>query len=246
MPVAQVRFYAHLNEFLAYKRRQKTFTHAFDGNPSVKDMIESLGVPHTEVALILANGSPVDFSYHVADGDRISVYPPFEHLDLPPELTVQVEPGEARFVCDVHLGRLAAYLRMLGFDTLFPDDYRDEELARISAEEDRILLTRDRGLLKRGIVRRGYSVRATDPWTQLEEIIKRFNLYDLLAPFTRCAACNGLLHPVDKALILDELPPKSARHYDEFRRCSGCGKLFWRGSHYEQIDTLVQRLLVER
>ncbi len=246
MPTARVRFYAHLNEFLAYKHRQMTFAHAFDGSPSVKDVIESLGVPHTEVALILANGQPVDFNYHVADGDTLSVYPPFEHLHLPDELTLQPPAADPRFVCDVHLGRLAAYLRMLGFDTLFPDDYRDEELARLSAEEDRTLLTRDRGLLKRRIVRRGYSVRATDPWAQLEEVIKRFNLYDLLAPFSRCAACNGLLHGVEKALIFDELPAKTAQHYDEFRRCSNCGRLYWRGSHYEQIDRLVERLLKER
>ncbi|MEO8396303.1 MAG: Mut7-C RNAse domain-containing protein, partial [Chloroflexota bacterium] len=149
MPIAQIRFYAHLNDFIAPKRRQITFDHAFDGAPSVKDMIESLGVPHTEVDLIVANGAPVDFDYHVLEGDLISVYPVFEQVDLPRELSVQPDaPSEARFVCDVHLGRLAAYLRMIGFDTLFPEDYRDEELARISSEEDRILLSRDRGLLK--------------------------------------------------------------------------------------------------
>jgi uncharacterized protein with PIN domain len=208
-------------------------------------MIESLGVPHTEVALMLVNGAPVDFAYHVLDGDRISVYPPFEHVDLPDMPDIQ-SSGEPRFVCDVHLGRLAAYLRMVGFDTLFPEDYRDEELARISSEEDRILLTRDRGLLKRSIVQRGYSVRATDPWQQLEEVIKRFNLYDAIERFQRCAACNGVLENVDKAEILDQLPEKTARYYDEFRRCANCGKIYWRGSHYEQIDQLVERMLRER
>jgi uncharacterized protein with PIN domain len=208
-------------------------------------MIESLGVPHTEVALMLVNGAPVDFAYHVLDGDRISVYPPFEHVDLPDMPDIQ-SSGEPRFVCDVHLGRLAAYLRMVGFDTLFPEDYRDEELARISSEEDRILLTRDRGLLKRSIVKRGYSVRATDPWQQLEEVIKRFNLYDAIERFWRCAACNGVLEAVDKAAILDQLPEKTARYYNEFRRCANCGKIYWRGSHYEQIDQLVERMLRER
>jgi uncharacterized protein with PIN domain len=246
MPSAHLRFYAHLNDFLHRTRRQKSFDHAFDGTPSVKDMIESLGVPHTEVALILANDAPVDFAYHVRDGDRISVYPPFEHLDLPPSVNVQPQPEDARFVCDVHLGRLAAYLRMVGFDTLFPEDYRDEELARISSEEDRILLTRDRGLLKRRIVRRGYSVRATDPWQQLAEVIKRFNLYDAIARFQRCAACNGVLETVDKAVIADQLPEQTAQHYDEFRRCTGCGKIYWRGSHYEQIDAFVEQILRER
>jgi uncharacterized protein len=247
MPTAQFRFYAHLNDFIAHKRRQVTFAHSFDGAPSIKDMIESLGVPHTEVDLILVNGTPVDFNYHVLDGDQISVYPVFEHLDLPHELSVQPDdPHEARFVCDVHLGRLAAYLRMIGFDTLFPEDYRDEELARISSEEDRILLTRDRGLLKRSIVKRGYSVRATDPWQQLEEIIRRFDLYDAIATFRRCASCNGVLESVDKADILDQLPQKTAEYYDEFRRCRGCGKIFWRGSHYEQIDQFVEQVIKNR
>ena len=247
MPTASIRFYAHLNDFLAYKRRQVTFAHAFDGAPSVKDMIESLGVPHTEVNLILVNGAPVDFSYHVLEGDQISVYPVYEHLDLPLEFSVQPDaPNEARFVCDVHLGRLAAYLRMIGFDTLFPEDYRDEELARISSEEDRILLTRDRGLLKRSIVKRGYSVRTTDPWQQLEEVIKRFDLYDAIMRAPRCVSCNGALEAVAKAEIADQLPYNTAEYYDEFQRCQRCGKIFWRGSHYDQMDEFVERVLRDR
>ena len=247
MSHAHIRFYAHLNDFIAPKRRQVTFDHAFDGLPSVKDMIESLGVPHTEVDLILANGAPVDFNYHVLDGDQLSIYPVFEHLDLPREFSIQPDAQqEARFVCDVHLGRLAAYLRMIGFDTLFPEDYRDEELARISSEEDRILLTRDRGLLKRSIVKRGYSVRATDPWQQLEEIIKRFDLYDAIMAFRRCASCNGILESVDKAEIADQLPHNTAEYYDEFRRCLGCGKIFWPGSHYDQMDQFVERVIKNR
>jgi len=247
LPTAQIRFYAHLNDFLAPRRRQVTFAHPFDGAPSVKDMIESLGVPHTEVGLILANGDPVDFNYHVANGDRLSIYPPFEHLQLPDEWRIQpAAPSAARFVCDVHLGRLAAYLRMIGFDTLFPEDYRDEELARISSEEDRILLTRDRGLLKRSIVQRGYSVRATDPWQQLEEVIKRFDLYDAMMGFRRCVSCNGVLESVNKAEIADQLPHNTAEYYDEFQRCQSCGKIFWRGSHYDQMDEFIERVLRDR
>ena len=247
MPLAYVRFYAHLNDFLAHKRRQVEFAHNFDGAPSIKDMIESLGVPHTEVAMILVNGAPVDFNYHVMDGDHISVYPVFEHLNLPPEVSVQPQkPHEARFVADVHLGRLAAYLRMVGFDTLYPQDYRDEELARISSEEDRILLTRDRGLLKRRIVRHGYAVRSPDPWEQLGEVIKRFDLYDQIMEFCRCATCNGTLEAVEKTEIAHLLPEKTTEYYDEFRRCTVCGKIYWRGSHYEQMDRFIEKLLRER
>lgn len=243
MATATLRFYAHLNDFLAYRRRQVAFAHPFDDSPSVKDMIESVGVPHTEVELILANGQPVSFEYHVSDGDQISVFPVFERLRLPEGWSVQPHAAsEARFVADVHLGRLAAYLRMLGFDTLYPDDYRDEELARLSSEQDRILLTRDRGLLKRRIVRRGYAVRNSDPWQQLEEVIRRFDLYDQLQQFQRCAACNGELEAVDKAAVIDQLPHNTAQYYDEFQRCRSCGRLYWRGSHYEQIDQFIKRL----
>lgn len=245
MPEANLRFYAHLNDFLAPSRRQLEFLHHFDGMPAVKDMIEALGVPHTEVALILVNNHPVDFTYNVHTGDRISVYPPFAH----PELTSDLQPdaeGDFRFVADVHLGRLAAYLRMLGFDTLFPEDYRDEELARISSEEGRILLTRDRGLLKRSIVRRGYYVRATDPWQQLEELIKRFDLYDLLAKAQRCTGCNGELRVVPKAEVVDRVLPSTLQYYDEFRLCGTCGKVYWRGSHYEQMDAFIARVCHHR
>ncbi len=246
MTTITLRFYAQLNDFLAYRRRQVTFRHEFEGNPSVKDTIEALGVPHTEVALILANDEPVDFEYHPQAGDRISVYPAFGDIELPEAIRVRPEAGATQFVADVHLGRLAAYLRMLGFDTLYPEDYRDEELARIASEEDRILLSRDRGLLKRRIVRRGYAVRADDPWDQLAEVIERYDLYDAIGHAQRCASCNGSLEAVDKAEVFDQLPAKTREHYDEFQRCTVCGKLYWRGSHYEQIDQFVAKLLAER
>ncbi|MBE2266846.1 MAG: Mut7-C ubiquitin/RNAse domain-containing protein [Anaerolinea sp.] len=245
MPEATLRFYAHLNEFLTPSRRQLEFFHRFDGTPAIKDMIESLGVPHTEVALILVNSMTVDFTYNVQSGDRISVYPPFEQITLPASLQPN-DMGDCRFVADVHLGRLAAYLRMLGFDTLFPEDYRDEELARISAEEGRILLTRDRGLLKRSIVTHGYFVRATDPWEQLEEVIKRFDLYDQLAKAQRCTGCNGELHEVDKSVVADRVLPSTLQYYNEFRLCKRCGKVYWRGSHYEQMDAFIARVCSAR
>lgn len=245
MPEATLRFYARLNDFLTPSRRQLEFFHRFDGAPAIKDMIEALGVPHTEVGLILVNSDPVDFTYNVQSGDRISVYPPFEHLELPSSLQ-PAHDRDFRFVADVHLGRLAAYLRMLGFDTLFPEDYRDEELARISSEEGRILLTRDRGLLKRSIVTRGYFVRATDPWEQLEELIKRFDLYDLLAKAQRCTGCNGELRDVAKADVVDRVLPSTLQYYDEFRLCGQCGKVYWRGSHYEKLDAFIARVCRER
>ncbi len=194
MPQAHFRFYAELNFFLPPNRRQTTFPRAFEGRVSVKDMIESLGVPHTEIDLILVNGESVDFSYLVQDGDQISVYPVFESFDITPVVRVRPKPlREPRFVLDQHLGKLAAYLRMLGFDTLYRNDYDDPELAQISHAEKRTLLTRDRGLLKRSMVTRGYYVRETNPRRQVAEVIRRFDLGGLVAPFRRCITCNGVL-----------------------------------------------------
>jgi len=237
------RFYAELNDFLRPDRRMVTFCHPLEGRASVKDVIESLGVPHTEVDLILANGESVDFSYGVQDGDRISVYPVFETVDITPLVRLRPRPlREPRFVLDAHLGRLAAYLRMLGFDALYRNDYDDEELARISSTEGRILLTRDRGLLKRSVVTHGYCVRETDPRQQLVEILRRFDLFGAIAPFHRCLRCNGLLQPVSKEAISDRLPPRTRQHYDEFRICQDCGQVYWKGSHYERMQRFIERV----
>jgi hypothetical protein len=246
MKRAWFRFYAELNDFLPLERRQVTFCHSFSGRVAVKDMIESLGVPHTEVDLILAAGRSVDFSYLVQDGDRISVYPVFEAIDIAPLVQVRPEPlREPRFVLDTHLGRLGRYLRMLGFDTLYRNDYADDELARISSQEGRILLTRDRGLLKRAAVTHGYCVRATDPRRQVVEVLRRFDLFGAVTPFRRCMRCNGVLEPVDKAALVDQLPPRVRAAYEEFRRCRSCGQVYWKGSHYDRMRAFVAWVLEE-
>ena len=196
MKRVEVRFYAELNDFLPLWRRKRPTTCDFDVSGSVKDMIEALGVPHTEVDLILANNESVDFSYRIQDGDKISVYPVFESIDISSLVRLRPVPlREVRFIADVHLGRLAAYLRMVGFDTLYQDDYQDEELARISSGERRTLLTRDRGLLKRNVITRGYCVRATNPREQLVEVLRRFDLLRAMTPFRRCVHCNAVLQP---------------------------------------------------
>jgi len=240
MSQATFRFYAELNDFLPPSRRQVPFAHRFDGRVSIKDMIESLGVPHTEVDLILANGESVDFHYLVQDGDRISVYPVFETFDITPLLRVRSRPlRQPRFVLDVHLGRLAGYLRLLGFDARYASDCDDATLAALSRDERRTLLTRDRGLLKRRQVTHGYCVRATNPREQVREVLRRFDLYRLVAPFSRCIRCNGVLEPVAKQVVADRLPPHVRAHHDEFRICTACGQVYWRGSHYQRLRALV-------
>ncbi len=173
----------------------------------------------------------------------MSVYPVFESLDVTGLLRVRPEPlREPRFVLDAHLGRLAAYLRLLGFDALYRNDYADEELARISQEEGRILLTRDRGLLKRSAVTHGYAIRETASKTQVREVLRRFDLFRAIEPFTRCLACNGRLEPVEKAAVLAQLPEETRRYYEEFWQCQGCGKVYWQGSHYEKMREFVEEI----
>ncbi len=241
---ATLRFYAELNDFLPPKKRQSPLLYHFSVSPAVKDAIESLGVPHPEVDLILVNGVSVDFGYLVQPGDRISVYPVFETLDISPLVRLRPQPlRDPRFVLDVHLGRLAVYLRMFGFDTLYRNDYADPELAHISSSQSRILLTRDRGLLKRSLVTHGYCLRTTQPRQQLLEILRRFDLFSRLNMFSRCLHCNSLLQAVNKADILERLPPKTARYYDEFRLCPNCQRIYWPGSHFQRMRQFVEEIM---
>jgi len=233
---AWFRFYAELNDFLPPERRMTAFEHGFIDAAPVKDMIESLGVPHTEIDLILANGQSVDFTYVVQAGDRISVYPVFEALDIAPLVRLRPQPlREPRFVLDTHLGRLAGYLRMAGFDVLYRNNYGDEELARVSRDERRILLTRDVGLLKRGMVTHGYFVRETAVRRQFAEVMRRFDLFRSVRPFTRCLRCNTALEKAEKAEIAGRLPHRAAELYDEFLRCPECGRVYWKGGHYRRM-----------
>jgi uncharacterized protein len=241
MPRATFRFYQELNDFLPLAQRQVTFEHEWRGMPSIKHLIESLGVPHTEVDLILVNDRSVDWAYHPQEGDRVAVYPVFESLDITPLVRLRPQPlREVRFVLDGHLGRLAAYLRMLGFDTWYQNYVDDPVLAQISKEEQRILLTRDQGLLKRSAVTHGYWVRATAPREQLREVIQRFDLQRITHPFTRCLSCNGLLRSTTRDEVKNEVPENAARFYTEFWRCASCGKVYWQGSHYQRMTRLIE------
>lgn len=236
-----MRFYAELNDFLPKGPGGGTVTREFDVPGSVKDMIESCGIPHTEVDLIIANGESVDFDYQVHDGVFISVYPVFESFDIGPIVKVRPDPLRTiSFVADVHLGRLARYLRMLGLDTLYDKDWEDATLAQISSREGRILLTRDLGLLKHSVVTHGYYVRATDPRRQVVEVARRFHLEADLEPFTRCTICNGRTSPVDKSEIADRLPSATYQHVEEYRQCSSCEKVYWRGAHHLELDRIVE------
>jgi uncharacterized protein with PIN domain len=240
---ADLRFYATLRDFLSSDRRSGMVTRSFDVAGSVKDMIEACGVPHTEVEVILADGAAVDFSYRVQDGDRISVYPPFYDFDVEPAWRVGPEPlPEPRFVLDGHLGKLTRYLRLLGFDSVHDVRWMDPQLVEISTREDRVLLTRDVGLLMHRVLTRGYFVRAIHPGAQLTEVALRFDLVASIDAFSKCTACNGELRDVEKEEIADRLLPRTREHYDEFRRCTDCERIYWKGSHHARLQDIVDRV----
>jgi len=242
--LVHLRFYEELNDFLSPDRHKKEFGRILPETTSVKDLIEGCGVPHTEVDLILVNGEPSDFDRQIVDGDRVSVYPIFESLDISDVTRLQERPlRNPRFLVDVNLGKLAGLMRMAGFDTAYRNDAGDDELVEQMLEEDRALLTRDRRLLMRRAVQKGYLVRSDHPPDQLGEVIRRFDLAGMVRPFTRCMHCNGLLHRVDKEEVMHRLRPLTKKYYDTFSQCSGCRRIYWRGSHYERLHPKVRSLL---
>ena len=243
MTTVTFRFFAELNDFLPHDRRQQAYLYDVPGRPSVKDAIEAQGVPHTEVALIRLNGDVSPFSALLNEGDHIAVYPIFTGIDLDqlsnPYACIPPEP--IRFVADIHLGKLAASLRMLGFDTAYGEE-ADEELAAKSVQEKRVLLTRDLGLLKRGQIQYGYYPRATDPKKQVVEVLRRYQLIDSIHPFQRCSLCNGLIQAVPKASIQSLVPQGIYTEQDTFHQCLQCEQVYWKGSHYDRLADWVSNL----
>ncbi|OBG28926.1 Mut7-C RNAse domain-containing protein [Mycobacterium sp. 852002-51057_SCH5723018] len=239
----EVRAYAELNDFLPAESRGVTVRRPFRGHQTVKDVLEAMGIPHTEVDLILVNGDSRGFGHRPSAGDRIAAYPMFEALDVGSTAGLRPVPlRDPRFVVDVNLGRLARLLRLLGFDVWWSSGAEDVTLAGISLDQQRILLTRDRGLLKRRAITHGLFVHSQNPEEQTVEVIKRLDLRERLAPFTRCVRCNGALAAVDKRQVLNQLEPLTRQHYEEFSRCTECGRIYWAGSHHARLVGLVERL----
>lgn len=213
---------------------------AVDEPRSVKDLIESVGVPHTELTHLVVDGRAVGFDHGIVGGEHVEVHSPASA----PSGGGSIDPGPApaAFVCDVHLGTLARRLRLLGFDTWYATDADDATLARVAVDQDRVLLTRDRGLLCRRTVVHGYLPRSDDPDTQLTEVVARFSLADRAAPLTRCVRCNGELEPVALAEVAERVPPRSRAAFDRFARCRACGQVYWPGSH---LDALAATLALD-
>jgi uncharacterized protein len=247
MPTAEFRFYEELNDYLPWQRRKRSFAHSFDGTPAVKDVVEGLGVPHTEVDLILVDGRSARFLHRLRGGERVAVYPMFERLDIRPLYRLRPKPlRRTRFVADVHLGKLARLLRLLGFDTTYPTGFSDRDLVAASIRERRILLSRDVRLFMYKALSRGYRLRSTDPERQLEEVIEALSLRRAIQPFTRCMSCNAKLRPLPRAAVKDRVPAAVFKRFRRFVRCAGCGRIYWRGTHFLRLEHLVGRVRTTR
>ena len=273
MANASFRFYEELNDFLPGDRRKRSFSVACARDASVKHMIEALGVPHTEVELILVNGVSVGFDHLIQEGDRVAVYPKFEALDITPLLRVRCAPGSGknsepppegaksflgrpgerlerewplrrmRFVADAHLGGLARLLRMAGFDTRYDNHVQDAEVERMAVAEGRIVLSRDLELLKRRRITHGCFIHALMPWAQLREVVDRLDLARLARPFSLCLVCNAPLHEVDKDSVMKQLPPAVRVGHAHFRTCRVCGRVYWQGSHWRRMAARLEEVL---
>jgi uncharacterized protein with PIN domain len=234
-----VRLYGSLNDFVPRRRRHVAWPVALERRAAVKDVLEGLGVPHPEIDLVLVDGVSVPFDHAVKDGDRIAVFPRFQAIDI--ALVTRVRPAPAdpgRFVLDVHLGRLARHLRLAGLDAVYDPAACDADLAALAGREGRVLLTRDRGLLKRSAVVHGYFVRETAPYRQLVEVLDRFGPLPM-RPFSRCLRCNAEVRDVPKSAVDARLPARTRGAFHEFFVCVGCGRVYWKGSHWARLTRLL-------
>ena len=244
MATATIRFYEELNDYLPKPLRRHDIAVRFDSPCPVRHLIETQGVPHTEVEIILINGISVDLEAPARDADRISVYPMFEALDISPLLRLRPRPlREPRFFADAQLGRLARHLRLLGFDTRYQNSIDDAELVRQAVAERRIILSRDRALLMRRDVSHGLHLRLDDPQEQLIHVIRRCDLARSSHPFTRCIECNHRIEAIAIQQVEQRLQPETIASFDEFWQCTGCGRVYWKGSHYERLRQRVAAAL---
>ena len=245
MALISFTFHDHLKKLLHHDLREPVFfEHTLERKASIKDVVESLGVPHPVVGMLKVNHQEVDFDYILQDGDTVTVVPLRPPLDpFTPTLLRPVPLTRLGFVADVNVGRLALLLRMLGFDTVYENNLRDERLAEIALRENRILLTRDTTLLRRKIVMHGYLPHSQVPEEQAQEVIELYDISSQAKPLSRCLPCNGMLAPIDKEKIIDRLEPLTRKHYDSFHICTDCSRIYWPGSHQQKLMAAIDRIL---
>lgn len=238
-----INFWGNLKELLRPPfRGQKRVAYELTRQASVKDIIEALGVPHTEVGRLTVAGQEIPFSTAGAADDTLEVYPLSPPVDVSTPTLLRPEPlAKIAFAVDVNVGKLATLLRMAGFDTFYRNYISDPELIEVALRERRILLSKDTDLLKRKEVVFGYLVREIHPENQLAEIVDLFGIKGQLKPLSRCLRCNGLLQPVGKEEIIEQLEPLTKEHYDSFRQCLGCDRIYWPGSHRDKMLLVLNR-----
>lgn len=242
MPEVSIKFHEDLNDLIRSEYRDVYSALHLNHRTTVKDIVESFGVPHTEIDTILVNGEPVGFCFRISDGDVIDAYPVAIDGGISRASGLQEkELLDARFIADCHLGKLVGKMRLLGLDVTYGSNITDDELANAVIEEKRVLLTRDRRLLMRAVIDRGYLVRSQNPAEQLSEVIRRFDLRRHLRPFSRCAGCNGILESTEKSVVLHLLKPKTKKYYEVFSRCESCGQVYWQGSHFAALEKFIAR-----
>ena len=240
----RLNLHGDLDFFLQSGIHGRSIERSLNEKTAVKDVIESCGVPHPEIDLILVNGTPVDFYYGIASAADIELYPAGAQSTLFNEKRLQVATIRT-FVADGHLGRLVRNLRLLGFDVAYDPQADDPQLLRVMESENRALLTRDRRLLMHAVVKTGYYPRSQNADKQTVEVTRRFNLLDSIAPFTRCIRCNGLLRNVSKAEIVERLEPLTNIYYEQFQRCADCEQIYWPGSHFSKLQERLEKIRLD-
>ncbi len=238
------RFYEELNNYLPEEKRRIWFEYDIPGTLSIQEVLQSLNIPVDEIDLILVNQQSQGLEYLLQDGDRVSVYPVFESFDLSEFKQIRETPLRIPcFVCDVHLGRLCKYLRMLGWDTLYSNHYTPDEMIALSRQEKRILLSRSYQLARHKELTHTYWIRSANPHEQLKDVISRLDLSNLANPLTRCLNCNEMIVPVNKNEVLNRIQERTAWYYNEFYRCPACKQVYWKGSHYENMIDFIHHFV---
>jgi uncharacterized protein with PIN domain len=237
----RLRFHGDLNVFLGSKAGDAAIERSLAEKTSIKDIIESCGIPHSEVDLILIEDQTVGFDHTLAKDTRVEIFPVENQGTDRTEKRLQTV-GITRFVADGHLGGVTRNLRLLGFDIAYPKNADDRQLLEVMSRENRALLTRDRRLLMHAIVQHGYWPRSQNADEQTIEVVRRFDLSELIAPFTRCLRCNALLEETTKAEVIDKLEPLTKIYYNQFRRCPDCKQIYWSGSHFAKLQKRIAEI----
>jgi uncharacterized protein len=239
-----VRAYEELNDFLPIHHQKKDFVIEIEPKTPVHALIEMLHIPLSQVDLILVNSQSVGVDHCLSPGDRLSIYPVFETFDISTVARLPQTPlRKLKFVCDVHLGKLSKFLRMLGIDAHYDKDITPPELIQLSLLQNRIILTKNRGLLKNRFITRRYRVRSEDSNQQLAEVLSYFDLKGKFALMSRCLKCNHLVSPVSKDCIRGRVPDAVWNLHETFAICEGCGRIYWMGSHYASMLERISRIL---